>query len=464
MSKLVQAIQTKDAVTANGAVTHSTTNSALLDFFSVAGALRQQPEQDVINLFVKARAENKRLALQIVLWARDCRGGAGERRLFRVIYEWAKNNDVQAAQKLADRVPELGRWDDLWSSGNVSEHALAFIVANIENGLLCKWLPREGKRHNFLFNMLCKVLGKTPREFRKYLAEKSKTVEQQMSANQWNQIKYQSVPAKAMSIYNGAFGKHDKSRFDQFVADVKSGKKTIKAAGLYPYDFIRAVRSGKNNDVIDEQWKALPNYGSEENMLVVADVSGSMECGLPNSVEPIDVSISLAMYVAERNKGLFKDCFITFSDDPAINVLKGSFVQRFNQLSRAAWGMSTNIQAVFDLILNKATKNKLAQEDMPTKVIIVSDMEFNQATGRNKKTNFEAIKKQYKKSNYDMPAIVFWNVNGRARNCPVKMDQNGVALVSGASPAILTSVLGGEFNPYQVMIDTIEKERYSVDI
>lgn len=461
MSKLVQAIQTKDSRTANNAVTHSTTNSHLLDFFSVAGALRQQSNDSIISLFVRAYAENPRLALQIVLWARDCRGGAGERRLFRVIYEWAQKNDQKAAQKLTERVPELGRWDDLWANGNVSDEALEFIVANIENGLLCKWLPREGKKHSWLFEILADRLKMDKRSLRKYLVEKTKVVEQQMSAGEWDKIRYQSVPAKAMSIYNGAFGKHDKSRFDQFVADVKSGKRTIKADGLYPYDFIRSVRSGKNSDVINEQWKALPNYGSEENMLVVADVSGSMEQGI-NTVAPIDVSVSLAMYVAERNQGLFKDCFITFSASPSLQVLKGNFVDRYRQLSRAAWGMNTDLQAVFDLILNKATKNKLTQEDIPTKVIIVSDMEFDQATDRNKKTNFEAIKKQYKVAGYNMPALVFWNVNGRAGNSPIKMNQAGVALVSGASPAILTSVLGGEFNPYQVMIDTIDKERYQI--
>lgn len=461
MSKLVNAIQTKDALTANGAVTHSTTNSALLDLFSVAGALRKQSDQEIINLWVKAYCEDNKMALQMLLWIRDCRGGAGERRTFRVIYNWLKNNNQQHASLVSAKVPEIGRWDDLWKSGDLSDYEKELIKANLDNKLLCKWLPRNG----VVAKELATYVSKSPREFRKHLVSTSDTVEQKMSAREWGAIKYPSVPSKAMSIYSTAFGKHDQKRFVEYLGAVSKGEAKINSGTLFPYDLLIDLAKGKNAKVVEEQWKALPNYGqSEENMLVVADVSGSMGHFSSTTLQPIHISISLAVYISERNHGLFKDCFLTFTAAPELQVLKGSFPDRLRQLSSAKWGMNTDVQAAFELILSKAEKAKLSEEDMPTKIIIVSDMEFDTATTNNKKTNFEAIEKKYRKAGYNLPSLIFWNVNGRAGNSPVKMGDNNVALVSGSSPSILPSILGPKIDPVTVMLNTINKERYQITI
>lgn len=453
-SKLVSALQTSDALTANGAVTHSSTDSALLDLFAVAGALRQQPEQEVINLWVKAYSDSPKLSLQLLLWLRDCRGGAGERKTFFIIHKWLKINSPEHGKLISNRIPDVGRWKDMWESSVPTEHEILLMIENIGNPLLCKWLPRKGS----LFNTLAQRLGKSFRDFRKHLSTTSKTVEQQMSAREWGNIAYKGVPSKAMSIYSGAFGKHDKARFGAYMEDVKSGKTTIHSGTLYPYDLIRDLRSNKNVDVVNEQWKALPTYGNDENMLVIADVSGSMMSTSGGMVAPIDVSISLAIYISERNKGIFKDCFITFTSQPQLQVLKGSLKDRYNQLVGPV-GYDTNFIAAFQLILDKALTHKLSQEDLPTKIIAVSDMEFNRCGSS---TNFDVIKHKFAEAGYKMPAMVFWNVNGRAGNNPIKLNDENVCLVSGASPSILSGVLGKEISPFDVMMGTINKERYVI--
>lgn len=461
MSKLISALRTEDALTANGAVTHSSTDSALLDLFAIGGSLRNVDESTIIGVWTKAYAESNKLALQMLLWIRDARGGAGERRTFRVIYGWLKKYAPEHATMLAERVPTVGRWDDLWKSGPVSERELELIASNLENPLLCKWLPRRGD----FFQQLAYKKEWSLGTLRKHLAAVSKTVEQFMSANKWGQITYEHVPSKAMSIYNGAFGRHDKGRFDTYVTSVTKGETKINASVLFPYDLILAASKNKNAAVVEAQWKALPNYANtDENILVVADTSGSMGSFGTTVLAPIHASISLAMYTAERNKGIFKDTFITFSAHPELQMLAGNFMNRIAQLSRAAWGMNTDIQAVFSLILDKAKKFNVPAEEMPTKIIIVSDMEFDACASNRSETNFNEIRKLYLASAYEMPALIFWNVNGRPGNNPVKLSNKNVALVSGYSPSIIPSILGESISPYDVMMKTIDKERYAVNI
>jgi hypothetical protein len=227
---------------------------------------------------------------------------------------------------------------------------------------------------------------------------------------------------------------------------------------LFPYQLFQAFNKGERTDLIEAQWNNLPNYMTDttKQILPVCDVSGSMS-GLP-----MDISVSLGVYISERNKGIFKDAFITFSMKPQLQLLKGNVCQRFRQLNQAQWDMNTDLIAVFDLILSKAKQNNLTQEDMPTTLLIISDMEFDTATRNNKKTNFEKIKKEYNDSNYTMPEIIFWNCNGRAGNVPVQQHESGTALVSGASPSIVKSVLNGDVSPIKTMLTTLDNERYSV--
>lgn len=471
--KLVDAFQTKNTLTENGMVTNSSSLNDCVNLFFQIGAMRGQDKSRLINMFIKAYEENSLTAMRILFWVRDVRGGAGERQIFKDIIKYLANNRTETMRKNLSLISEYGRWDDLLSLVGTSLEidALSLIAFELKhrNGLVSKWMPRpnvndrEKKRQS---NALMKFLKLTPSSYRKMLSESSKTVEQLMCAKEFDKINYSHVPSKAMSDYMSAFGKRDGKRFTAFIESVKKGDVKINASAVYPYDIIKNLKCGNYNGA-DAQWNALPNYleNNKERLLPVVDVSGSMECPAGNNpnVTCMDVAISLGMYISERNEGAFKDSFITFSDRPQLQYLKGLLLERYLQLSRANWSMSTNIENVFTLILTTAVKNNVPESEMPTMVLILSDMEFNSGTSGNwNKTAQENLEYKYMESGYRIPKIVYWNMQVRNDNFPVKFNEEGVSLVSGFSPSLLTSVLSGkDLTPYSMMIKIVSSERYS---
>jgi hypothetical protein len=279
----------------------------------------------------------------------------------------------------------------------------------------------------------------------------------------------------ASSRYQKAFHKNDGERYREYVESLKKGTAKINAGAVYPYDITKSMRFG-DTDVSSEQWKALPNYmeGSEERILPVVDVSGSMEqpVGSNPNLNCMDVAISLGLYISERNVGQFQDTFITFSARPQLQVLNGDLVDRLAQLAHADWGMNTDLEATFKLILDQAVKHRVSQDEMPTKVLILSDMEFDTALGKTRGCNWagtsewnptaqQMIKGMYKDAGYEMPDIVYWNIQSRNDNFPTSVNEMGTALVSGFSPSIMKSVLTCEdFTPYNMMMETIDSPRY----
>jgi hypothetical protein len=456
MSGLVNATRQYNTITANGAVTHSTSLSACLDLFFIAGASRDMLESDIILMFERARAENKNLAYKILFWARDARGGAGEKRFFQIVMEHISKQYAYDYDQLAIYIPEFGYWKDVFKIEKPNENTLNWLVTQLDESpnanLLAKWFPRKGQ----WFSAMHKYLKITPKEFRKKLVSMTKVVETQMCANEWSEINYSHIPSIAMNKYRNAFIGHDADRYTDYIADVQAGKQKINAGVLFPHQLYQAIEKGENANAVEAQWNALPDYmaDSTERIIPVCDVSGSME-GLP-----MDVSISLGIYISERNEGLFKDAFITFSSSPEMNYLKGSLSERMRQLQRSGWGYSTNLQATFDLILNSAIRESLPESEMPTKLLIISDMEFDEAD--RDQTNLDTIRQKYSLAGYKMPEIVFWNVNGRMGNVPASVNDSGIGLVSGFSPSILKSILQGEiYSPEQLMLDTVDSARYS---
>jgi hypothetical protein len=472
--KLVDALQTKNTLTDNGMVTNSSSLNDCVNLFFQIGAMRGQDKSKLINMFVKAYEENSLTAMRILFWVRDVRNGAGERQIFKDIITYLANTRTETMRKNLALISEFGRWDDLLSlvGTPLETDALSLIANALKNGnqLASKWMPRpnvnnrEKKRQA---NALRKFLKLTPGGYRKMLADSSNTVEQLMCANEFGKINYSHVPSKAMSDYMRAFGRNDGERFTSFIESVKKGDVKINAGAVYPYDIVKNLKFGNSNGA-DAQWSSLPNYleNNNEQFLPVVDVSGSMECSAGNNknVTCMDVAISLGLYISERNEGAFKDTFMTFSDNPVLQVLKGSLSERYKQLSRADWDMSTNIEKVFTTILNSAVKNNVPESEMPTMIIILSDMEFNGAVGGNfDKTSQEIFELKYNNAGYKMPKIVYWNIHAKNDNFPVKFDKNGVMLVSGFSPSLLTSVLSGkDLNPYSMMMEVVNSERYSV--
>ena len=374
-------------------------------------------------------------------------------------------------------VAEYGRWDDLLTlfGTRLEKDAMSLIQAALGqgDGLCAKWMPRKGQNAEKLRNFM----AMSPKQYRKTLVNLTNVVETKMCAKEWDTIEFGKLPSVASARYQKAFGKNAYEAYSAYIQSLVKGEAKINAGAVYPYDITKSINLG-NSKVANEQWKALPNYmeGSTERILPVVDVSGSMSTAAGNNknVTCMDVAISLGLYISERNEGNFKNAFVTFSNDPQLQVLSGTLTDRYRQLEKADWGMSTDLQKVFQLILDQATKHNLDQDEMPTKILILSDMEFNEATNsrggwysRKSKTEWnptaqQMIEQMYEAAGYQMPQIVYWNIQSRNGGVPVSFDKQGTALVSGFSPSIMTSLLKGEIeSPQQIMDLTIMSERYA---
>ena len=465
---LLDALRQEDVLTENGMVTNSTSLKSCVDLFFMIGALRTAEEDRIVLLFYKAYNEDPQLALKILFWARDIRGGAGERKVFRVITKSLGSNHPKILLQLLKHIPEYGRWDDLLflyeqsASTTIKLKIVELIKEAIEskNGLVAKWLPRKG----LLAKRLRESLGFSPKRYRKTLVGLTSVVENEMCSNSWNTVEYQKVPSLAFTRYKKAFYKHDKDRIEKFIEKVIKKEATINVGAIYPYDLIKTLKNSLSDFTsIQAQWYLLPNYmeGADVRLLPVVDVSGSMEQAVSGTTTAMDIALSLGLYISERNKGPFMDSFVTFSNKPTIEVLKGTLRDRWQQMSRAAWSMNTNIEAVFKLILNQAVKFNISETEMPTHLLILSDMEFDIATTQPNDTAMSMIHRMYIEAGYRVPNIIFWNLVSRHNNVPVKFNQNGVALVSGFSPSLLLSLFKGEMNPVSIMNNVINVERYN---
>lgn len=484
MNRFLQALQTNDTETENNMTTHSTSLSALVDFFGIAGSARKMSEADMLRYFSKAFNENSNIAMKLLFWARDVRGGAGERRLFRELIVYLAENHAEALRANVQYIPEYGRWDDVLELlGTPLElEALRLVASGLHegNGLCAKWMPRKGP----VANKIRSYLKMTPKNYRKGLVELSNTVEQKMCSNEFEAIDYNKLPSLAAARYQKAFQRHDPSGYQRYIEGLKSGISKISAAAVYPYDITKSLNYG-NTEVANAQWKELPDYlaGSEgKNILPVVDVSGSMSAPASGSkVSCMDVSISLGIYLSEKNRGAFKDCFITFSGKPELQKLSGSLYDRFKQLSRADWGMNTNIEATFKLILDQAVRNRVPVSDMPTQILILSDMQFDECTGGKywsygdhhgcaafNPNVLQMADRMYAQAGYTRPEIVFWNLRAVTGQSPVQITDSGVALVSGFSPAIMKNILSAsdmaecQITPLDIMMNVVNDPRYAV--
>lgn len=459
----LESLQTKDTFTENGMLTNSTTMNECVNLFFTIGAMRGQDKSRLLSMFSKSFSESPLTAMKILFWSRDAREGAGERQIFKDIIEFLAQTHPNELRQNLKLISEYGRWDDMFVlfGTELEKDVLDLIVSGLEksDGLCSKWIPRKG----VVFNKIRQRMKTTPKELRKLLVGLSNTVEQKMCSKDWLNIEYSKVPSLAMSRYTKVFTNRDQVRFASYIQSLKEGKTKVNASTLYPYDVTKSLQYG-NQGLANEQWKALPNYmeGSSERILPVVDVSGSMssQIGGKGNLTCVDVSISLGMYISERNEGVFKDHFITFSEKPKLQKLTGSLRERFLQLQNASWGYNTDLEAVFTLILNKAKESNVSESEMPTKILIMSDMEFDEAQGGSF-TAQEMIREMYNESGYKMPDIIYWNIQSRNSNFPVKYDEKGTALVSGLSPSIIKSVLGGEdMSPIKIMELTLNKDRY----
>lgn len=502
MNKFINGMKdaTNFAVTENGALTHKTTKSDLLDMFALGGSMRNRNDNDIILMFQKAFKENPVYAIKCLFYLRDILKGAGERRFFRVAAAALAKFDPAAMKRNLAFVPMLGRWDDLYAfvgtpveadALNLIKHQLALDVQSKTPSLLGKWLKSENtssSESRRLANTTRQFLGMNHKQYRKTLStlrERINVLERLMSAGKWDEIEFDKIPSQAGLKYRNAFARHDVERVragaQSYQAFAEDETKTVNAKALAPYECVReALRhrysrgDSANRLMINKYWDNLTDYfnGAVFNGMAIVDTSGSM------SGTPMEVAISLGMYCAEKSGGPFKNHFITFESNPHFIEVEGTdFVDRVERISRADWGGSTNIEAAFNLMLNIAIKNKCSQDDIPQNLLIISDMEFDSCVtaGPVRKTNywdsgtrylqkdnqtvFETIEQRWNAAGYKMPKIVFWNVDARQNNIP--MLENGyVSYISGFSATIFEALMSGKTG-YDLMMEKLNSSRYA---
>lgn len=469
MNAFVNAVANQEARTANGMKARKSTAKATVDLFYNIGASRGK---DITGAFTAAYVENSDVALRIAQWARDVRGGAGERQLFRDILVHLEKKDPDAALALLRKIPEVGRWDDIFVFSTPLLKSAAYTMLGdalrAKNGLAAKWTPRKGK----IAAEVRAFFGMTPKQYRKSLVALTKVVETQMCANDWDNINFSHVPSVAARNYKKAFNRHTPA-FAEYVAKLVKGDKTVKvnASAIFPHDVLKGIAHAYRSfdktetDHVIAQWEALPNYVGDASILPIVDVSGSMTCsaGKNTDVRCIDVAVGLGLYLADKNKGVFKDTFLTFSGKPQLVTLKGNIVQKLDQMVKSNWDMNTNLHAAMNKILDVAVKGSVPQSDMPKMLLILSDMQFDQCA-RYDNSAMEMIERKFAEAGYTAPQIVFWNLNS-SDNVPVKADKSGAALVSGFSPSIMTALLSADldqFTPEGIMLKTVMVPRYDL--
>jgi hypothetical protein len=475
MTTFVNAVVNQSARTENGMKARQNTANALTDLFFKIAAMRGQ---NVIPAWTAARVQDADLASRIALWARDVRGGAGERKIFRDILVDLANTDARQAAALAHKVPELGRWDDLLVLVGTPIEEVAFFrikcALEDENGLCAKWMPRQGEVAAKLRN----YLGWTPKFYRKRLVELTKVVETQMCAKDWDNINFSHVPSVASARYKKAFARHTE-KYKEWAAALVSKDPEVResvkvnAGAVYPYDVLKGLYNGyhtnydkANYDHIVAQWEALPNYIGDASILPLVDVSGSMTSSAggyssKSTTTCLDVAVSLGLYLADKNKGKFKDTFLTFSSKPQLMHLKGNILDKHHQMCTSKWEMNTNLHVAIQKILDVAIEGSVPQEEMPSMLLILSDMQFDMCTNYDDSA-MQMIARKYADAGYVVPNIVFWNLNAHD-NVPARFNDKGVALVSGFSPAIVKGILAADlddFTPEAIMLKTIMSDRY----
>ena len=488
--------------TENNAEAYATTYSDILNAFAVIGANYYLDEKYIKTTFAKACDENIELAVRYLFYLRDIRGGQGMRKAFRICALYLAENYPEYILNNINNIPFFGRWDDLiyiWdktTNVNIQSACLHliretllddFIAANInkEVSLLGKWMPSANTSSNetrALANRMIKALGASPKTYRQVLSRLRKAiniVENNLCRKTYDKIDYSEVPSKASNIYSDAFYRHDKDRYEQYLTDVAIGKAKINSGALFPFDIVKSIYGKYNNPIKDKvadlQWKALPNYFEERNEtgICVVDTSGSMQG------DPILVALSLGLYCADKCKGPYKNHFITFSAFPELQEIRGTDLStKLDSMERAGWGMNTNLEKVFMLILDIAIKNHLKQDEIPNKLYIISDMQFDQSASDPNCKFMDSIKKLYKEANYEMPSIVYWNVGSYTTGIfHQTINNTDFCMISGYSPSLFKSVIDGteykevkdengnievkqKIDPIKIMLTAIMDERY----
>lgn len=475
-------------LTENGALTYASTMDHCLDLFATAGGLRDAGEEEIRKRFIRAYAENADTAMKILFYVRDVRGGLGERRFFRVALKFLCENHAESVIKNLEWIAEYGRYDDFLALMDTpcEAAAIAFLKKQLDRDICClmndeknisllaKWLPSintSSKDKVRLGRKLAKAFGMSEKEYRKTLSALRKEIdiiENYLRETDYS-FDYEKQPGKALLKYRRAFNSHDAERYSEFLNKVKKHEAVMHTEALMPYEIIRPFYgydrwfhriSDEDARALDITWNALPDYTDNSNSLVVIDTSGSMLWGDPSAL-PMTVATSLGLYFAERNTGEFANHFILFSETPKLIEIKGSTLQdKLEYIATYNEVADTDLQKVFELILSAAINKKAGPEDMPERIYIISDMEFNDCVAGADMTNFEYAKKIFEEAGYKLPKVIFWNAASRTQQLPVTKNEQGVTLVSGCNARLFRQVISDNVDPYVFMMEIVGSARY----
>lgn len=468
--------------TENGREAYSTSMDRLVDFVATIATMDRASELDIKNWVDELYEVDGLSARKLIFYTRDILGGLGRRRIGRLLFQRLAEIDSKSAIANIPNMPEYGRFDDLYSlMGTDAEDAMFKFIRDtfyddldkMSKGLpvsgLAKWVKNPNskvKETRRLGRLTARKAGINLSVFTKKLTELRKylnVVELKMTEKNWGDIDYSKVPSRASMIYSKAFDKNDNERYTEFKNRVVTGEAEIKANTLYPCDLVHKVFMNSNDATVDLLWKALPNYiETDKNVLTVCDVSGSM------AGQPMEVAISLALYFSERDKGKFRNKFITFSGSPElvdIPETKAKLSEKCQYLEGSSWGYNTNLAKVFDLILNSAKSNNMSQDDIPDCLLILTDMQFDgDSSGDWDETLYELYERKFEEAGYKLPNIVFWNCSNNVYRGNFQTDAmtSGVQYVSGMSTPIFKNVMSSLFcTPLDSVMNIINSERYS---
>ena len=492
----LKSVQDNVSITENGMQGYKHTDHAMVDFNFKIPSYRDDKKSDIEALKKKLKEEDANV-LKYLMYLRDAREGVGERDLFRVcLKEFLKSNFVnkdEVVDKIITSTAEYGRFDDLFvlfdtpykeSVVNYLHNQLREDFKNYQQNkpisLLAKWLPSENtssKKTREVARFLIDSFKTSPKWYRKTLSTLRSyldVTEVKTCANDWNDIDYNKVPSKANLKYKEAFLRHDEERRREFLSKALSGSDEVKVhmGVAFPHEIVHQYHYGNFDQSLEAYWKNLKPCVGLKDTIVVRDGSGSMCCRVGGTnVTAMDVSTALAIYCSQFLCGEFKNKFITFSSQAQLVDLSGCGSLKSKLAKTHQYGdcTNTNIQNVFELILNTAIESNMKQEEMPSSVLIISDMEFDPSSdegyywgGFNAGANvFKTMSAKFKAHGYELPKLVFWNVNSRTNTIPCKYNENGVLLISGFSQNVLNMVMNGETDPYVALVKELNGDRYS---
>lgn len=469
--------------TENGAAAYRSTQSDCLDLFATIGALRGESDGEILTRFFHAYAEDADLAMKILFFARDVRGGIGERRVFRTILRELARRAPQSVEKNLGHIAEYGRYDDLLvllgtpCESMVLRHIAGQLAADqaaLREGrpisLLSKWLPSVNASNPQTVRQakhIARALGMQDAQYRRTLSAlraRLHLIENNLRQRDYT-FDYSAQPSQAMFKYRNAFLRNDRERYSAFMARAAEGAEKLHTGTLTPYEIIRpffqdSPVSAREREAINATWKAQEDFAGGGSTLVVADGSGSMYW--EDKALPATVALSLGIYYAERSTGPFRNHFVTFSEKPRLIEIKGRDIYEKIQYCRTFnEAANTNLQKVFELILRTALKHHVSKEEIPARLCIISDMEFDACAEGSSLTNFEYARELFARNGYQLPEVVFWNVSSRNRQQPVTKNEQGVVLVSGSSPRVFSMLQKDLLSPWAFMMDVLGSDRYA---